>query len=213
RPESAVRRAPRARPGRRPPHHPAPEAGLSSDRCHEKGVLPAGGAAGFWEPALEALDRTAGVDELLLARVERMAVRADLDVELGLRRPRLERVSAGTRDGCDDVVGMDVRLHGSSARIAAAVFGATLPPETTAATFWPGSRSSRPLRSAAAVAAPASSHASFIRPYMKRNPATSSSSVTRKDSTASALQTATQFSPAYGPLRPSAADSASTVTA
>src|SRR3954465_11424594 len=41
---------------------------------------------------LEALHPAAGVHELLLARVERMAVGADLDVEIGLRRPRLERV-------------------------------------------------------------------------------------------------------------------------
>src|SRR5213596_1442399 len=34
-------------------------------------------AAGLLEPTLEALDATARVHELLLARVERMAVRAD----------------------------------------------------------------------------------------------------------------------------------------
>src|SRR4051812_633202 len=43
------------------------------------------GALGPLEPALEALDPAAGVHELLLARIERVAVRADLDVELGLR--------------------------------------------------------------------------------------------------------------------------------
>ena len=34
--------------------------------------------------ATEALDAPTRVDELLLARVERVAVRADLDVDLGL---------------------------------------------------------------------------------------------------------------------------------
>src|SRR5256885_13320859 len=66
---------------------------------------------------------------------------------------------------------------------------------------------------AAAVAAPATSHASFIRPYMNRNASRRASSVTRTDSTPSSRQTRTQFGPAYGPLRPSAIDFASTVTA
>src|ERR671931_1121807 len=68
-------------------------------------------AAGALEPALEPLDTSAGIDELLLARVERVAVRADLDVELGPRRPGLERVPAGTRHGCDYVLRVDLRLH------------------------------------------------------------------------------------------------------
>src|SRR2546430_12594633 len=59
------------------------------------GLLAALRALGALEALLEALDPAARVDQLLLARVERMAVRADLDVELGLRRPRLERVPAG----------------------------------------------------------------------------------------------------------------------
>src|SRR5919201_510994 len=68
-------------------------------------------AAGPLEPALETLDTAARVDELLLARVERVAVRADLDVQLGLGGARLERVPTGTRHGCDHVLGMDVSLH------------------------------------------------------------------------------------------------------
>src|SRR2546421_50319 len=58
------------------------------------------------EPALEALDAPTGVDQLLLARVERVTVRADLHVELGLRRPRLELVAAGAAHGRQDVLGM-----------------------------------------------------------------------------------------------------------
>src|SRR5690349_19794331 len=69
------------------------------------------GAAGALEPALEPLHPAAGVHQLLLARVERVAVRADLDVELRLRGPRLERVPTGARHGGDHVVGMDVSLH------------------------------------------------------------------------------------------------------
>src|ERR1051325_4927094 len=52
--------------------------------------------AGPLETPLEALDAAAGVEELLLARVERVAVGADLDVELGLRRAGRERVPART---------------------------------------------------------------------------------------------------------------------
>src|SRR5262249_51286518 len=85
--------------------------GLSADGCHEGVRLAAAGAAGLLQPALEPLDPAAGVDELLLAGVERMAVRADLDMELGLPGTRLERVPAGARDGCEDVFGVNVRLH------------------------------------------------------------------------------------------------------
>ena len=67
--------------------------------------------AGALEPALEALDATAGVDELLLARVEGMARRADLDMELGLRRPGDELVAARAANGRKDVIGMNVSLH------------------------------------------------------------------------------------------------------
>src|SRR5437762_7261081 len=62
-------------------------------------------------PALEPLDASAGVDQLLLARVERVALRAQLDVELGLRRARLERVPARAANDCLYVRGMDLGLH------------------------------------------------------------------------------------------------------
>src|SRR5436190_6842006 len=42
-------------------------------------------AAGALEPPLEALHPAAGIHQLLLAGVERMAGRADFDVQLGLR--------------------------------------------------------------------------------------------------------------------------------
>src|ERR671931_2792023 len=158
-------------------------------------VLSAPGAAGLLEPPLEALDAAAGVEELLLARVERVAVRADLDVQLRLRRSRLERVPARAGDRRQYVLGMDADFH-RSARIATAASGATLPPETTAATLEPGSSSTFPARSAAAVAAPATSHASFIRPYMNRKPSFRSSSVMSTDSIPSAPQIRTQLPPA-----------------
>src|SRR4051794_6045177 len=105
------------------------------------------------EPALEALHPTAAVEQLLLARVERVAVRADLDMELGLRRPGLERVPAGARDGREHVIGMDVGLH-SAARIAEATWVATLPPETTQTMEASGAAWIFRDRSAATAAAP-----------------------------------------------------------
>src|SRR5438132_14435310 len=118
---------------------------------------------GALKPALEPLHAAARVDELLFARVERVAVRADLDVQLRLRRPRLERVPAGARHVREDVVGMDLGLH-RRARIAAAPRSSTLPPETTPTTVEPGSSSILPASSAAAAAAPASPPPSFMRP-------------------------------------------------
>src|SRR5439155_11627165 len=99
-------------PVRRAAHHHALQDGLSPDVRHL--ALAAACAAGLLEPALEALDASARVDQLLLARVERVAVGADLDVELGLRGTRLERVPAGARNGREDVFGMNLRLHRDS---------------------------------------------------------------------------------------------------
>src|ERR1041385_1150258 len=103
-----------------------------------RGLAAAPGSAGLLEPPLEALDPAAGIHHLLLPRVERVAVGADLDVKLRLRRSRLELVAAGAANMRDDVLGMDAGFH-CSARIAAAVCSATLPPETTAATVSPRS--------------------------------------------------------------------------
>src|SRR4051794_6336273 len=62
--------------------------------------------------ALEALDTTTGVHQLLLAGVEGMALVAELDVELVLGRAGGEGVPAGAPHVRLDVLGMDVGLHG-----------------------------------------------------------------------------------------------------
>src|SRR4029450_8054739 len=93
----------------------------------------------------------AGVDELLLARVERVTRRADLDVELGLGRSRRELVPAGAGHVGDDVLGVDVGLH-RDARISEAISGPTLPPETTATTAEPGIRAARTAGTAGGAA-------------------------------------------------------------
>src|SRR5581483_9828504 len=142
-------------------HHHALEDGLAADRCAHVELAAAAGLSAL-ELALEALHAAAGVDQLLLASVEGVAGRADLDVELGLRRPGLELVAARAAHGREHVVGMDAGLH-RPARIAEAVSGAALPPETTATTVSPGCSTILPARSAAVAAAPAGSQASFAR--------------------------------------------------
>src|SRR5690348_6950327 len=118
------------------------------------------GALGALEPALEALDPSTGVHELLLARVEGVALGADLDVQLRLGRVDLKRVPAGARHRGEHVIGMDTGLH-RPPRIAAACSATTLPPETTATVGT--ARSTFPARIAATAAAPAGSQASFAR--------------------------------------------------
>src|SRR4029077_2872942 len=149
------------RPGRRRAHHHALEDGLPADRGAHADLAFLGGC-GLFQLALEALHTAAGVDELLLAGIEGMAGRADLDVQLGLRRARLERVPTRAVHGREHVFRMDASLH-REARIAEAVSGATLPPETTAPPSAPGSSATFPARSAAVAAAPAGSQASLAR--------------------------------------------------
>jgi hypothetical protein len=59
------------------------------------------------DPALEALDAPASVHQLLATRVEGVAVRAHLDVQLGLGGAREEFVAAGAAHVCLDVVRVD----------------------------------------------------------------------------------------------------------
>ena len=62
---------------------------------------------------VEALDSTTGVDQLLLAGEERMALVAQFDVEVATTgRAGLERVSTGTLDCGERVTGVDVSFHG-----------------------------------------------------------------------------------------------------
>ena len=61
---------------------------------------------------VELLDATSGVDDLLLARVERMAGGADFDVKRLLhRRLGLEHAAARARDFDFVVIGMDIGFH------------------------------------------------------------------------------------------------------
>src|SRR5687768_2271421 len=128
-------------------------------------------AAGSFEAALEPLDAPAGVEELLLTRVEGVAFRADLDVELAPRRARLELVAARAAHGGEHVFGVNVSLHSQEEssvgrfplRISEAVWVETLPPETTTATVFPLTWSILPARRAPTPTAAPGSAASFAR--------------------------------------------------
>src|SRR5690349_21707628 len=69
------------------------------------------GLRGLGVAALEALDASGGVDELLLAREERVALAADLQAHLVVGRARLEGVTAGAHHGDHVQSGVDVFLH------------------------------------------------------------------------------------------------------
>ena len=57
------------------------------------------------------MDTAAGVDELLLTGVERMALVAEVDGHLGHGGTRGEGVATGAANGAFNVVGMDALLH------------------------------------------------------------------------------------------------------
>ena len=63
------------------------------------------------ETLVETLDASAGVDQLLLASVERMALGANFNVDLGLGAASLDDVTACASDHALAVVRMDTLLH------------------------------------------------------------------------------------------------------
>src|SRR5262245_10756141 len=65
-------------------------------------------------PLPETLDAAGGVDELLLAREEGMALAADLDAQLLLRGACRPGLAAGAVDQDGVQLGMDVRFHGTA---------------------------------------------------------------------------------------------------
>ena len=63
-------------------------------------------------PLLEALNTARGIDELLRARKERMALRADADTHVLPRGPRLENVPARAVNHRVNVFWMYLGFHG-----------------------------------------------------------------------------------------------------
>src|ERR1700732_527946 len=82
------------------------------------------GARGGRVLAAELVDPPGGIADLLLAGIERMAVRAHLDLQIMTeRRARLERVAARAGDGDLFVPGVDFRFHGRLGAWQAGVAG------------------------------------------------------------------------------------------
>ena len=63
------------------------------------------------ETLVEALNTSAGVNQLLLASVERMALGANFDVDLGLGGTSLDDITASAGNGAVNVVRMDTLFH------------------------------------------------------------------------------------------------------
>jgi hypothetical protein len=61
----------------------------------------------FGGATLEALDATTGVDQLLFAGVERVALGAEVDVQIVFRRPRVELVPARAVHVGELIIGVD----------------------------------------------------------------------------------------------------------
>src|SRR4029077_3085902 len=69
---------------------------------------------GLGEPTVEPLDAAPGVDQLLLAGEEGVALRAELDAQGGNRGAGGELVAARAVHLALDVLGVDVGLHDRS---------------------------------------------------------------------------------------------------
>src|SRR3954470_14116290 len=84
-------------------------------RCGGRRAGLAGGlleAVGPAELLAEPLHAAGGVDELLLAGEERVALAANIDVDLRRRAAGRERVPAGTVHSAGLITGMDLGFHG-----------------------------------------------------------------------------------------------------
>ena len=63
------------------------------------------------ETLLEAVNTAAGINQLLLAGIEGMAVAADFHADIGLGGTGLELVTTSALDGGHLIVGMDTLFH------------------------------------------------------------------------------------------------------
>ena len=81
---------------------------------HQSLFLRGGGfleAVGSAELLGELVHAPGGIDELLLAGEKRMAVRADVDVNLGACATGHKRIAAGAVNGAGLVTGMNLGFH------------------------------------------------------------------------------------------------------
>ena len=63
------------------------------------------------ESLVEPIDASTGVDQLLLAGIERVALGADLNTDVLLRGAGRKDIATGTANGGLFVIGMDTFLH------------------------------------------------------------------------------------------------------
>ena len=66
------------------------------------------------ETLLEAVNASAGIDQLLLASVEGVALGANFDLQFTLHRTRLKRLTAHATDDGLAIFGMDLFFHALS---------------------------------------------------------------------------------------------------
>ena len=99
----------------------APSALFSRERCKKQAICPEAnglfpdfknaGRLFHIESLLEALNASAGVDQLLLACKEGMAVRADFNTQILLGGACFKSVAASAGNCCPLVLGMDSLFH------------------------------------------------------------------------------------------------------
>ena len=76
------------------------------------------------ETLLEAVNASAGIDQLLLAGVEGVALGANFDLQLALDGAGFERLTAHATDGRLAIFGMDLLFHAFSPLFAYAMSSA-----------------------------------------------------------------------------------------
>lgn len=63
------------------------------------------------ETTVETINTSAGVNQLLLTGVERMALRANFNTDFGLSGTSVDNLTASAGDGAIHIVGMDSLFH------------------------------------------------------------------------------------------------------
>ena len=72
--------------------------------------------------SLESFDSSGGINQFLFTGEERVAFRADFEVDLRFRRARPESFTAGAFDDGVDVIGMYVCFHQASSNLSLYIF-------------------------------------------------------------------------------------------
>mgnify|MGYP003310314482 CR=1 FL=1 len=81
------------------------------------------------ESLVETVDTSTGINQLLLAGIEGMAVAADFHADIGLGGTGLELVTTSALDGGHLIVGMDTLFHFFSPRSRLLLFATAMIPQ------------------------------------------------------------------------------------